>query len=167
VSEEFIFEEVEALRREDQERTGKEDKDITEETEEEANIRNKHTIRHLTLEDHEKHLAGMLMPESNFLTRGAAKLVRGSSRSSRESSPDTSPATAGTCTTARRETGLHTTRTSSLTRLQYSCRNRGELIIAIQDSENKVFGGFITTDLTKNQDFFGTGDTFLFKLSVE
>jgi len=36
----------------------------------------------------------------------------------------------------------------------------------VQDEDNNIFGGFISTNFNKSQDFFGTGDTFLFKLSV-
>lgn len=66
---------MEGLRRLDQERTGREDKDIIEETEEEENKRNKHTTRYLNLNEYEKHLVNVLMPQSTIFTRGAAKLV--------------------------------------------------------------------------------------------
>ncbi len=73
--EEYIFQEVEQLRKLEEERTGRADKDITEESEEEENKRNKHTIRYLSLKDEEKHLANLLLPGSTIFTRGTAKLV--------------------------------------------------------------------------------------------
>lgn len=47
--------------------------------------------------------------------------------------------------------------------LQRNISNNGELIILVQDGFGTVFGGFMTHSFELRDNFFGTGECFVFK----
>lgn len=46
------------------------------------------------------------------------------------------------------------------------CKNKGELLFLIQDTKGNVFGGYFSQDLVFKESYFGTGESFLFKVTV-
>ena len=51
-------------------------------------------------------------------------------------------------------------------RMNRRIANNGELIFVIKDSNGSVFGGFMSTSFGLRKAFFGTGDSFIFKIVV-
>ena len=60
----------------------------------------------------------------------------------------------------------HTTRRIGFTRFLSKCKKKGEVLILVEDVFEEVFGGFASQSLDIKEDFFGTGESFLFKVKV-
>lgn len=57
-------------------------------------------------------------------------------------------------------------RYSSLSRLLKTCGGKGEILIVIQDTQESIFGGYFSQSIVAKPDFFGTGESFLFRVEV-
>lgn len=55
---------------------------------------------------------------------------------------------------------------TSYTTLLRRISGTGERMVVVQDSVGNVFGGFMTQGFALKEAFFGTGDTFVFKVAV-
>lgn len=53
-----------------------------------------------------------------------------------------------------------------LIRMARRISGKGELMIVIEDSDGNIFGGFMTQSFAIRDSFFGTGDSFIFKVLV-
>lgn len=51
-------------------------------------------------------------------------------------------------------------------RLLTKCKNKGELLIVIQDTKGNIFGGYFSQNLQMKESYYGTGESFLFKVTV-
>lgn len=71
---EFLFPAIEKQRKEELDRSGKDAADFMKDAEE-NNSENQHSTKYLDLESDNLHLANELLPGSEILTKGAAKLV--------------------------------------------------------------------------------------------
>lgn len=58
--------------------------------------------------------------------------------------------------------------TSSLEscRMMRKCRNKGEVLIFIEDTKGDIFGGYFSQSLNFRESYYGTGESFLFKVTV-
>lgn len=52
-------------------------------------------------------------------------------------------------------------------RLIHNCTDKGEILMIVKDTANHVFGGYFSQNITQRDDFFGTGESFLFKTNVK
>lgn len=113
----------------------------------------RHKTISLDLETDDNQMSDELMPESELLTTGMVKILEHGI-----------PAYI-------RTSGWHRyyskpTHGSSFHTLLSSCYKRGEIVVIIEDHNHGVFGCYFAADLEKHEDFFGTGDSFLFKVTV-
>jgi len=51
--------------------------------------------------------------------------------------------------------------------LHRKIKNNDELLIIIEDENNKIFGGLVTHSFDFRKNFYGTGESFLFKLTED
>ena len=51
-------------------------------------------------------------------------------------------------------------------RVVRKCQTSGELVFILKDTDDNIFGGFFSAHLELQDDYYGTGESFLFKLSV-
>lgn len=47
------------------------------------------------------------------------------------------------------------------------CLNRGEVVFLIEDFHGHIFGGYTACDIDMRDDYYGTGESFLFKVSKD
>ena len=126
----------------------------------ETSIEYKHTTKYSDLEPSDLHLSEELMPDSEILTKGTVKLVRHHVIQLNHYIPEFIRTDGWMLYYSRSRDG--TSFNTALT----NCFKRGEVFIIIQDSHNNLFGGYLSSDLEKRDDFFGTGETFLTRISV-
>lgn len=48
-----------------------------------------------------------------------------------------------------------------------NCVGKGEIIILVKDTKGNIFGGCFSQPLEVKDDFYGTGESFLFKLDTK
>jgi hypothetical protein len=48
-----------------------------------------------------------------------------------------------------------------------TCAGKGEVIIVVQDTQDAIFGGYFSQTMEIKQNYFGTGESFLFTLAKE
>lgn len=46
------------------------------------------------------------------------------------------------------------------------CDRKGELLFVVQDTQDFIFGGFFTQHLEFKSEYYGTGESFLFQVTV-
>jgi TLD len=51
--------------------------------------------------------------------------------------------------------------------LMRKCESQGPVVVAIKDSIGSTFGGFISEELRFRKEFFGTGESFLYKVQEQ
>lgn len=66
----------------------------------------------------------------------------------------------------RHRDGASYTRYPELTRLVNMCQAKGELVFLVMDTQGSVFGAYLSTSLQVRDDFYGTGESLLFKKTV-
>ena len=47
-----------------------------------------------------------------------------------------------------------------------SVKNKGEILIVLQDKHGAIFGGYMSQTVELRSEYFGTGESFLFKVTV-
>ena len=100
------------------------------------------------------------MPESEILSRGLVKLVVYISRKLDHYIPDFIRSDGWMLYYSKSRDG-----TSYNTALK-SCFKRGEVFVIVQDSHSNLFGGYVSSNLERHNDFFGTGESFIVKIAV-
>jgi hypothetical protein len=50
-------------------------------------------------------------------------------------------------------------------RMLNKCENKGELMVVVKDTLGNVFGGYFSQSMEVKEDYYGTGESFLFKQS--
>lgn len=100
---------------------------------------------------------GQLFPQSQFMTLDMLNLLS-------KQIPDYIVASGWELLYSRSLDG------ASYQRFSKKCFNKGELLLCIEDTsmeknankKNRIFGGYISQNLKHHEDFFGTGESFLF-----
>ena len=47
-----------------------------------------------------------------------------------------------------------------------NAHNKGPILILVKDVNENIFGGFFSQDLEYRHEYFGSGESFLFKIKV-
>ena len=112
--------------------------------------------------------SNLFIGKSCLMTKGIKKLVnsyifdrlswRGQSRCT-----STTPSGAS-CTPEGTTASLIIRKYTLKHRLIHNCTDHGEVLMIVKDTYGRVFGGYFSQNLTLRDDFFGTGESFLFKL---
>ncbi len=48
-----------------------------------------------------------------------------------------------------------------------NCRHAGELVLVVLDTQGNIFGGYLSDSLDYHNGYYGTGETFLFKVDAK
>jgi len=152
---EFLFTGVEDIRREKLEAKGSSEKDFIQAAEEDTRG-SRHSTKLVQLTEPEKSdiLMDELLPGSELMTRGYAKMIGG-------------------CIPAYICSGewiLYYSKKrdgTSYNTILGQCLHRGEVVVVLTDSNQNTFGGYFSGPLEKKDGYFGTGESFLFKYTPD